>query len=236
VPNTIKEPQATNPLPTTPFTFSELQSLNLEDEAFRARLKKDLLTRNFAHRNKPNSSSGLELPRNVNDRVNKIAENLISNPNNTNPLFKADTGHAQSLNRLISYSDTHINYQANYKDIEEASGSSGLINLDGSLNLNMVLKGLHSVILKENSLKLCELTLFILENLMNIDIMPSEEIDKKLEHAKKNLDLSQSACAFLDDLEVSKKIMENVKIINFYLIAPIVQTYGFNDFESDSVG
>lgn len=118
------------------------------------------------------------------------------------------------MSHEISFSDTHINYQANYKDIEEASGSSGLINLDGSLNLNMILKGVHSVILKENSLKLCELTLYILENLMNIDIMPSEEIDTKLEYAKKNLSLSQSSHAFLDDLEV--KYNEN-----FYLATDV---------------
>ena len=120
----------------------------------------------------------------------------------------------QPLNRLISFSDTNINYQANYKDIEEASGSSGLINLDGSLNLNMILKGLHSVILKENSLKLCELTLYILDNLTSIDIMPSEEIDSKLAHAKANLPLSESSHSFLDNLEV--KYNEN-----FYLATDV---------------
>ena len=126
------------------------------------------------------------------------------------------------LSRLISFSDTSINYQANYEDCEEASGSAGLINIDGSLNLNMILKGVHSVILKESSLKVCELTLNILENLMNIDIMPSEEIDQKLEHAKANFSLSQSSQAYLDDLEAkynenfhlaTDSVLRNIKLL-----------------------
>ena len=115
-----------------------------------------------------------------------------------------------NLNRLVSYSDTNINYHADYKDIEEASGCSGLINLDGSLNLNMILKGIHAVILKENSLKLCELAMNILENLMNIDLMPSEEIDAKIEQVRTTLSLAQSSHMFLDDLEV--KYNENFNL------------------------
>jgi hypothetical protein len=116
-----------------------------------------------------------------------------------------------NLSRQISYSDTNINYKDTYEDTEEeVSGTSGLVNSDGSLNLHMILKGAHSVILKENSFKLCELVLNILENLMNIDILCSEDIDIRLEAAKKSTSLSESSFAYLDTLEA--KLNEN-----FYL-------------------
>ena len=98
-----------------------------------------------------------------------------------------------------------------YEDTEEeVPGSTGLINSDGTLNLNMILKGAHSVILKDNSFKLCELVLNILENLMNIDILCSEDIDVKLEAAKSSTSLSEASYAYLDMLEA--KLNEN-----FYL-------------------
>ncbi len=106
-----------------------------------------------------------------------------------------------NLSRLISYSDTNLNYQATYEEIEEASGCTGLINSDGTLNLNMILKGAHSVILKENSFKLSELILNILENLINIDILSSEEIDDKLADARASSTLSESSISFLNMLE-----------------------------------
>jgi hypothetical protein len=88
------------------------------------------------------------------------------------------------------------------------SGATGLINLDGSLNLNMVLKGAHAVLLRDNSSKLCELTLNILENLITIDLLPSEDIDRKLELAKSRLTLPHTTKnLYLDDLE--KKYAEN---------------------------
>ena len=154
-------------------------------------------------------------PKDVEEKLNKIVRkiNAFSKESNSNSGSKYQLSNSSKgikskapgenliLSRLISFSDTSINYQANYEELEEASGSAGLINIDGSLNLNMILKGVHSVIMKENSVKLCELALNILENLMNIDIMPSEEIDQKLEHAKANFSLSQSSQAYLDDLE-----------------------------------
>ena len=121
------------------------------------------------------------------------------------------TSAVTNLSKLISYSDTNINYQNTYEDTEEeVSGTAGLINSDGSLNLNMILKGAHSVILKENSFKLCDLVLNILENLMNIDILCSKDIDIKLEAAKKSTSLSEASFAYLNTLEA--KLNEN-----FYL-------------------
>ena len=122
---------------------------------------------------------------------------------------------SQKLSKKLSYSDTNINYKPSYKETEEAAGSTGLINSDGTLNLNMILKGAHSVILKENSIKVCDLTLNILENLISIDIMPSEEIDFKLQKAKESFSLSQSSHAYLNDLE--EKYSEN-----FYLACDLV--------------
>jgi hypothetical protein len=118
----------------------------------------------------------------------------------------------------MSFSDTHIYYQASYEETEEACGSAGLVNIDGSLNLNMILKGAHSVLLKENSIKLCELTLNILENLISIDILPSEEIDEKLELARAKLPLSQSSHVYLNTLE--RKYNEN-----FHLAADLALRY-----------
>lgn len=133
---------------------------------------------------------------------------LNNNNNNSN---NNTCSKKTNLNRLISFSDTNINYQANYDDLEEASGSTGLINSDGTLNLNMILKGAHSVVFKENSFKLCELVLNILENLINIDILPSEDIDNKLEEAKlSTTTLSEASISYLDTLET--KFNEN-----FYL-------------------
>jgi hypothetical protein len=158
---------------------------------------------------------------------NKDSISLNDNYNNFNKRdSKQITSNKQikskvtNLDREMSYSDSNIDYQANYEDVEEASGSAGLINLDGSLNLNMILKGCHSVILKENSIKLCDLTLNILENLMNIDILPNEEIDEKLKKARNNTSLSQSSCAYLDDLE--SKYNEN-----FHLASDLVLRYIF---------
>lgn len=129
--------------------------------------------------------------------------------------------HTTNLNREMSYSDSLIYYQASYSSAEEgASGSTGLINLDGSLNLNMILKGAHSVLLKENSNKLCELSLNILENLISIDLLPSEEIDRKLEQAKVRLTLSHTSNIYLDDLE--KKYAEN-----FHLAADLALRYSY---------
>jgi hypothetical protein len=124
----------------------------------------------------------------------------------------------KKLKKKYSYSDTNINYQASYEETEEASGSAGLINSNGSLNLNMILKGAHSVVLKENNIKLCDLTLNILDNLISIDIMPSEEIDFKLQQAKETFVLSQSSYAYLNDLE--EKYNEN-----YYLACDLVLRY-----------
>ena len=115
----------------------------------------------------------------------------------------------------LSYSDTNINYRDSYEEIEEAGGSAGFINMDGTLNLNMILKGMHSVLLKENSIKLCDLSLNVMENLINIDLLPSEEIDQKIDHAKANSSLSPSSHAYISNLET--KYNEN-----YYLAADLV--------------
>lgn len=116
-------------------------------------------------------------------------------------LESQNNNYETNLDRVISFSDSHINYQFCYDQFEEAAGSTGLINTDGSLNLNMILKGAHSVVLKENCLKLCDLSLNILENLISIDILPSQDIDDKLDYAKKNLSLSPSSINYLEELE-----------------------------------
>lgn len=118
----------------------------------------------------------------------------------------------------LSYSDTNINYRESYEEVEEAGGSAGFINMDGTLNLNMILKGLHSVLLKENSIKLCDLSLNIMENLINIDLLPSEEIDQKLDQAKQSSTLSQSSHVYLNNLE--SKYHEN-----YFLAADLMLRY-----------
>jgi hypothetical protein len=137
----------------------------------------------------------------------------------SSPKLAAATNTTSNLNRELSASDSHIYYQASYSSMNEedsaVSGATGLINLDGSLNLNMILKGAHAVLLKDNSSKLCELTLNILENLISIDLLPSEDIDRKLELAKDRLTLPNTTRnVYLDDLE--KKYAEN-----FYLAADL---------------
>lgn len=194
-----------NTLPTTPFTLNELQHLNIETAntvlKTKNQLKKDFqLT--------INSFQYYKWPKDLEEKLNRIKKKLRTTK--LNQKRKGNRKQATNLSRLISYSDSNINYQESYEDLEGASGSTGLINSDGTLNLNMVLKGAHSVILKENSYKLCELVLNILENLINIDILSSEDIDNKLEEAKLSPTLSESSLAYLDSLEL--KFNEN-----FYL-------------------
>jgi hypothetical protein len=139
----------------------------------------------------------------------------LNRPNPNQSAKISNNTHTSTLNRYISYSDTNINYKDNYEDVEEAGGSAGFINADGTLNLNMVLKGMHSVLIKENSIKLCDLSLNILENLINIDLLPSEEIDQKIELAKASTTLSQSSNGYIKTLEL--KYNEN-----YYLAADLV--------------
>ena len=88
---------------------------------------------------------------------------------------------ALARSRALSQSDTCISYEASYEEVEEAAGSAGLVNSDGSLNLSMCLKAAHSVVLKEsNSATVCDLSLQILDQLVQIDIIPSELLDSKL--------------------------------------------------------
>lgn len=121
----------------------------------------------------------------------------------------------------MSASDSFIYYKTSYTSVNNpnqededentaasVNGAAGLVNQDGSLNLNMILKGAHAVLLRDNSNKLCELTLNILENLISIDLLPSEDIDRRLELAKQRLTLPQTTRnLYLDDLE--KKYAEN---------------------------
>ncbi len=131
------------------------------------------------------------------------------------PTLNSSNKMTANLNRYQSYSDTNINYRESYEDVEEAGGSAGFINVDGTLNLNMILKGMHAVLLKENSIKLCDLSLNIMEHLINIDLLPSEEIDQKLEQAKVSSSLSQSSHVYINNLET--KYNEN-----YYLAADLV--------------
>lgn len=151
----------------------------------------------------------------IQEKVNRLVFKM-SMPESKASEMKNEASNKFYLNAKLSFSDTSINYEADYDKNEEASaGSAGLINLDGTLNLNMILKGAHSVVLKENSNKICDLTLNILENLINIDILPTQEIEMKIEQAKSCMVLSPSSHAYLNELE--KKYNENV-----YLAADLV--------------
>jgi hypothetical protein len=101
----------------------------------------------------------------------------------------------------------NIFYKDEYVDIEEAHGSKGFINIDGSINLNIILKGVHSVICKNNAPKLCELSFNILDTLININLIPNEDIDYRLESIRSNLEYPQSLRNYIDSIE--EKCTEN---------------------------
>jgi hypothetical protein len=154
-------------------------------------------------------------------RYNKMSQILARTNNKLSrlPNIKSKLKKPKAnLNKMLSFSDSNLSYQDSYENTESAPGSAGLINLDGTLNLNMILKGIHSVIIKNNSNKICELALNILTNLINIDIMPCEEIDAKIEEIKTSFDLSQASLSYLSKLEI--KYNEN-----FYLATDLVLRY-----------
>jgi hypothetical protein len=62
-------------------------------------------------------------------------------------------------------------------------------------------QGVHSVICKNSSSKLCELSLNILDTLINIGIIPTEETDYKLAAIRTNLQYPQSLRNYLNDFE-----------------------------------
>ncbi|RNA13672.1 hypothetical protein BpHYR1_016292 [Brachionus plicatilis] len=183
---------------TTPFTKSELENLNEN-----TKLLKDILKKDFncysPKKNQKVKKHSVEWPKDFEQKFSYIKKKIDSIQKSELEAESETT--RTNLDRAISFSDSNINYQFCYEQFEEAAGSTGLINTDGSLNLSMILKGVHSVLLKENCLKLCDLSLNILENLISIDILPSQDIDDKLEYAKKNLSLSPSSINYLDDLE-----------------------------------
>ena len=151
----------------------------------------------------------------IHEKVNRLAFKISSSESKASEM-KHEASNKFYQNAKLSFSDTSINYEADYDKKEEASaGSAGLINMDGTLNLNMILKGAHSVVMKDNSNKICDLTLNILENLINIDILPTQEIEMKIEQAKSCMVLSPSSHTYLNELE--KKYNENV-----YLAADLV--------------
>ncbi|CAF1033932.1 unnamed protein product, partial [Brachionus calyciflorus] len=185
---------------TTPFTKSELEELNKNTDILKKILKKDCDTSSLNNNKKKSSKQFNDWSKDFEQKFNYLKQkvNCLQQANN----FRQDLKTPKTnLNRFMSFSDSYINYQSCYDQVEEATGSSGLINTDGSLNLNMILKGAHSVLLKENCLKLCDLSLNILENLISIDILPSIDIDEKIEYAKNNLSLSQASYGYLEDLE-----------------------------------
>jgi hypothetical protein len=167
---------------------------NLNSKRYSSRVSSLSRTSNLAAAVKPTTATSLNSSSNVGGNNN--------NNNNNN-------------NRYLSYSDTSVNYRESYEEVEEAGGSAGFINTDGTLNLNMILKGMHAVLLKENSIKLCDLSLNIMEHLINVDLLPSEHIDKRLEQAKRSTSLSAASHIYVNNLE--SKYSEN-----YYLAADLV--------------
>jgi hypothetical protein len=78
-----------------------------------------------------------------------------------------------------SSSDCDIYYKK-YDTSEEVVGSAGLVHNDGTLDLDIILKSVHAIVYKESSIKICEMTINILEILMNIGIIPNKERYRKL--------------------------------------------------------
>ncbi len=83
-----------------------------------------------------------------------------------------------------SLSDSGISYKE-YDRAEDIFGNVGSIHNDGSLNLYIILKCVHAITYKENSTKICELTMNILEILLNIGVIPNKENEINLQSYKK---------------------------------------------------
>ncbi|CAF3964235.1 unnamed protein product, partial [Rotaria sp. Silwood2] len=87
-----------------------------------------------------------------------------------------------NLNAMKTYSvsDSDINYKF-LEEIEEAQGSNGYINRNGTINFGVILAGIHAVICKEYHLKACELVMNILDVLFGLAVISSaeDEIYKK---------------------------------------------------------
>jgi hypothetical protein len=66
----------------------------------------------------------------------------------------------------------------------------------------LFVKGVHSVVCKNNSSKLCELSLNILDTLINMGIVLTEDIDFKLESIRSNSKHPQSLRTYLNEFEV----------------------------------
>ena len=77
-----------------------------------------------------------------------------------------------------SSSDFSIYYKK-YDTSEEVIGSAGLVHNDGTLDLDIILKSVHAIAYKESSIKICEMTINILEILVSIGIIPNKERERK---------------------------------------------------------
>lgn len=100
--------------------------------------------------------------------------------------------------------------------VEETVGSMGVVNKDGSLNLNVVLKSVHAAIFKVNSLRTCELAFNTLENLLNAEILRDYCTKMDREIFKRKTNYSKS----LDILNLKTKYNEN-----FLLALDIILRY-----------
>lgn len=222
---------------TTPFTKSELENLNQNTELLKDILKSEF---NCFSNNKVKKTCNqhcIDWSKDFEQKFSYIKKKIDSVQKSK--LADDCSIERTNLDRVISFSDSNINYQFCYDQFEEAAGSTGLINTDGSLNLNMILKGAHSVLLKENCLKLCDLSLNILENLISINILPSEDIDVKLEYARNNLFLSPSSINYLDELESkyndSYYIAADLALRNIKWLGCIYCQTGSKSFLSDQL-
>ncbi|CAF3808214.1 unnamed protein product [Rotaria magnacalcarata] len=100
--------------------------------------------------------------------------------------------------KLGSVSDSAINYKF-LQEAEEAQGSNGYINRNGTVNFGVILAGIHAVICKEHHFKVCELVMNILDVLFGLTVISSTEDEtykKKLsnngkEHIKTTFERTQ---------------------------------------------
>ena len=77
-------------------------------------------------------------------------------------------------------SDSCISYKI-YDNSEEVIGSGGLVNNDGTLNMEIILKTVQAITSKENSINICEVTTNILEMLLKIGVIVDKENEINLQ-------------------------------------------------------
>ncbi|KAF0286805.1 Protein unc-80 [Amphibalanus amphitrite] len=96
------------------------------------------------------------------------------------PFLRDLTRRPVTLNR--SYSDSDVSYSA--EELTEAAGSTYYINKHGGIDLVMLLKGLHSVVLRNrqtNTLRVTEAIVSLLEIMLSMDVMLLDREEERQE-------------------------------------------------------